>query len=395
MKKFLNVMLYVFAVLYPIMVFSFLVIFKLPVRILSLCVIILGFAFFLCVTGTQKKDGKKHSIDWKPLLSSILLLAAGIGCFFTNQILFLKLYSVTISLLFLILFGSTLFIKPTIIFRFATLSDKAITGSRFQGKIEKYCRNITIIWCCFFILNGTLSVVTAFSQNLFKLTEEQANTVWSVYNGGLSYILMGLLFLIEYIFRINYNKKIPRPFPISEYNHFSRKLNHVMGCTRGQEKTASKSWKDFLQETAVLRKYFSSCHEEKFILNINDNWYFLICLVSLLQTSKTPVLILEIDSQEGTVLTDKNMEELLNADTKISSKEIETLPKIDNEKATIFIDGKPETLKNLEAETIAEINNVYTKFIPQKNTLELTNQDINNHLRQVLFSFTLGLKFYR
>ena len=122
MKKFLKVFFYVIAAVYPILVFSLLVIFKVDTRVLSLCIIALAAAFFLSATGSKKTRNEKEKsvLDWKPLVSSMLFLAAGLFCFITGKEFFLKLYSVVINLTLLFVFGSTLFIKPNIIFRFAT-----------------------------------------------------------------------------------------------------------------------------------------------------------------------------------------------------------------------------------------------------------------------------------
>lgn len=207
MKVFFKIFLGIIIALYPILIFSLLVIFKLPIRIISLCVIVLAVTFFLCVTGKQKNQNKK--VDIRPIISSSLFLIAGILCFITQQSIFLRLYSVVISITMLFLFGSTLIYPPNMIFRFATLSDKTIKGSKFEEKVNQYCKKVTIVWCCFFSLNGTISFLTAFSNKIFpNINEDLANTIWSVYNGGISYILMGLLFIIEYCIRKKVDKRI-------------------------------------------------------------------------------------------------------------------------------------------------------------------------------------------
>ena len=201
MKKFVKVLFYAVAFLYPVLVFTFLVVLKLPVRILSLCIIALAFAFFLGATGRARSaDGKenetvksgKRAFDWKPIAQSALFLAAGLFCFFTNRTVFLKLYSVAISATLLVVFGSTLFLPPNIIFRFACLQDKTIRGSAAESSIERYCRKVTLAWCIFFICNGSVSAFTAFFCS---------DTVWSVYNGGISYALMGCMFAVEFLIR--------------------------------------------------------------------------------------------------------------------------------------------------------------------------------------------------
>ena len=209
MKKILKALFYVIAAAYPILVFTLLVIFKVDTKVLSLCIVALAAAFFLSATGNKKTDNKgKTSLDWRPFLSSLLFLSAGLFCFITGKEFFLKLYSVVINATMLFVFGSTLFFEPNIIFRFATLSDKTIKGSPYENQIYKYCRNVTIVWCCFFILNGTAAVLTTFADKIFGFSPEAARKIWAVYNGGISYILMGSLFVIEFIIRKLVDKKM-------------------------------------------------------------------------------------------------------------------------------------------------------------------------------------------
>ena len=202
MKKFLKALLFVVSALYPVLVFTLLVIFKVDIKIVSLSIIFLAAASFLSVTGNKKTgENEKGKINWKQYLSSILFLSAGLFCFFTGKEFFLKIYSVVISATLLFVFGSTLFMPPNIIFRFATLSDKTIKGSPVEDKVYKYCQKVTIIWCCFFILNGTASGLTSFADKIFGVSQETARTIWAVYNGGISYVLMGMLFAGEFIVR--------------------------------------------------------------------------------------------------------------------------------------------------------------------------------------------------
>ena len=58
--------------------------------------------------------------------------------------LFLKLYPVVVSATFLFVFGSTLFLEPTMIFRFATLADKSIIGAPYENQVKRYCKRVKI-----------------------------------------------------------------------------------------------------------------------------------------------------------------------------------------------------------------------------------------------------------
>lgn len=96
-------------------------------------------------------------------------------------------YPVAVSLLMLAVFGGSLFAKQTVIERLARLqhSDLPPEGVR-------YTRCITQIWCGFFIFNATAAAWLVWSGK---------HDWWAVYTGMISYMLMGLLFAGEWIYR--------------------------------------------------------------------------------------------------------------------------------------------------------------------------------------------------
>lgn len=281
MKRFLTVLFGIIAALYPLLVFTCLVLLKLPVRILSLCIVVLAFAFFLGATGNRKNENGKRIMSVRPLFSAGLFLLVGLLCFFSNQTIFLKLYSVVISATLLITFGSTLFFAPNIIFRFATLADKSIIGSVAEKRVEQYCRNVCIVWCIFFIANGSVAAYTAFFAS---------DRVWSVYNGGISYALMGLLFAVEFIIRKQVDKKMPKVFPISQFKADSRPHNHIISYEGTWQEKKYKTWLDFLKDTAKIRAALSQKSAESYILHCEDYYFFLVTFVALLQCKKTIML---------------------------------------------------------------------------------------------------------
>ena len=79
MKKFLKILFYSLTAVYPIVVFTMLVVLKMPVRILSLCVVAVAGAFFLSSSGRIKTDSnsEKKVLDWRPLTSSVLFYWQG------------------------------------------------------------------------------------------------------------------------------------------------------------------------------------------------------------------------------------------------------------------------------------------------------------------------------
>ncbi|MDF2576914.1 MAG: Clp protease [Chlamydiales bacterium] len=90
-------------------------------------------------------------------------------------------------------FGLTLVYPPSMIERIARLRHYEI-----DEKGIKYLRKVTIIWFSFCILNAVVSLWTLNLDNM---------QIWVLYNGVISYILMGLLLVGEIIYRhLVYNK---------------------------------------------------------------------------------------------------------------------------------------------------------------------------------------------
>ncbi|MEQ1530447.1 MAG: hypothetical protein ABL925_14120 [Methylococcales bacterium] len=123
---------------------------------------------------------------------SMPLLLAGIGyCLFamwTNQLGALRFYPVLVNALLLLIFGWSLLVPPSIIERLARLQHADLPPA---GVI--YTRRVTQVWCGFFIVNGSIALITALWASL---------ELWSLYNGLIAYILMGLLLGGEYLLRM-------------------------------------------------------------------------------------------------------------------------------------------------------------------------------------------------
>ncbi len=123
--------------------------------------------------------------------SKYLIFSAGLALmgvsFYFNSLESLKLYPVLVNVSLLILFTASLYFPPSMIERLARLQEPDLPKEAVE-----YTRKVTIVWCLFFIGNGSVAFYTA----LFS-----SNEVWTLYNGLISYILMGTLFLVEFAFR--------------------------------------------------------------------------------------------------------------------------------------------------------------------------------------------------
>jgi uncharacterized membrane protein len=128
--------------------------------------------------------------DMLQALYPAILLAIGcsLASILLNQADSLKLIPVVINTVFLLVFISTLRYPPSMIERLARLQEPQLNDTAIH-----YTRQVTKVWCVFFLLNGSVSLYTA----LFASME-----IWTLYNGLIAYLLMGILFSIEYLIRI-------------------------------------------------------------------------------------------------------------------------------------------------------------------------------------------------
>lgn len=104
-----------------------------------------------------------------------------------NSWLPLKLYPVVVSAVLLVVFAASVAKPPTVIERIARLREPALPA----GGVA-YTRKVTIMWCAFFLANGLAALATALWAS---------NEVWLLYNGLVSYLLMGALFAGEWLVR--------------------------------------------------------------------------------------------------------------------------------------------------------------------------------------------------
>jgi len=111
-----------------------------------------------------------------------------------NSELALKFYPVVMSLSFLTIFGLSLFRPPTVIASIASLHET------LDERGLAYTRQVTKVWCGFFVINALIALWTIFHPN---------PQVWLVYNGLISYVLMGCLMLGEWLVRRQVKSKQP------------------------------------------------------------------------------------------------------------------------------------------------------------------------------------------
>jgi len=122
------------------------------------------------------------------ILKVSVAIALLLGAYYM-QSLTAKVLPVLIQLMLMSFFGRTLLKDkgPPFIESFVRLQ-----FPEFPAAIGDYCRQLTLVWTAFFAMNAIVVTVLAIWGTEFW---------WSLYNGVLIYFLMGVLVIVEYIYR--------------------------------------------------------------------------------------------------------------------------------------------------------------------------------------------------
>ncbi|WP_255562303.1 hypothetical protein [Rahnella sp. PD12R] len=123
-------------------------------------------------------------------VSGIVLVITSVVLRETSMLLY---YPVAVNVLLLGLFFSSLFARQSLVERLARLSEPDLPP---EGVV--YTRRVTQVWCLFFVCNGSFALYTCLKGDV---------SLWALYNGGISYLLIGLLMGIEWIIR----KRLRKP----------------------------------------------------------------------------------------------------------------------------------------------------------------------------------------
>lgn len=167
-------------------------------KILRILGLVLSVLYPFCVFLALQQD---ISLRWLSLFLLVLVLSAffrsrqkailftGLilvsSLLFLNNEFFLRLYPVCMSAVFCFSFWISLRDRPLI----TVFAEKM--GQRITPVVAHYTRNVTIAWGIFMTFNTLISITTLFLPIW----------IWTLYNGLIFYILMGLMFVGEYLIR--------------------------------------------------------------------------------------------------------------------------------------------------------------------------------------------------
>jgi uncharacterized membrane protein len=132
---------------------------------------------------------RKQAGPMRRVLQSVAL--AGIVLCVASSVLkahqLLLFYPVVVNLVMLAVFGGSLWSAMPLVERLARLREPNLPP---EG--VRYTRQVTRIWCLFFIVNGSIALFTALHGDM---------RLWTAWNGVIAYLLMGALMAGEWLVR--------------------------------------------------------------------------------------------------------------------------------------------------------------------------------------------------
>ncbi len=150
--------------------------------------VLAGLLLIAALTRIMSLRVSRSSRWW---MLGVLFLAAIAA--WANALLPLKLYPVFVNGMMLSIFSYSLISPPSVVERLARLQEPNL-----PVQAVAYTRRVTQVWCVFFFINGVIAFITAVWAS---------PALWSLYNGVIAYVMMGVLFGIEYLVRLRFKRR--------------------------------------------------------------------------------------------------------------------------------------------------------------------------------------------
>lgn len=191
MSKFWKVVLSVCLFIYPVFIFLTLVVFEKDMRVVSLGMMIIGvLALILNFKGGNK-------------VTPLIMCGCALVFIITKSDIVIKFYPCWITAVFGWMFLSSLIHKDPIILKFAKLWDTSIPVHPGYDQISRYCITWNWIWVAFFTFQLVIN---------FYLAMWGSSRAWAIYNGLVSYLLQGLMFVLQFSVNFFFNRNLDRKY---------------------------------------------------------------------------------------------------------------------------------------------------------------------------------------
>ena len=182
LKKILLSLCIVLGVCYPFVIYA-----GIKLELIKYVLPAIAAVFLLRLVLSRKQHSQFKVLTYCSLITAAILC---VGSVIFNNLKLVLFYPVFVNALFFVIFFFSLYSGDAVITRFAKLTQK---DGEFPDFAISYTRKVTVVWSVFFIVNGLIALYTAISNDI---------EVWTLYNGLISYILIGCLMAIEFVIRI-------------------------------------------------------------------------------------------------------------------------------------------------------------------------------------------------
>ena len=253
-----KVFLVAVVITFPVFVFLALVVFHLPISIVSLGMLVIALAYFGFVSG----DGKRN---WTAIILGVMALVVLV----TKSELVLRFYPVFMTLVFLVMFGVPLIKGKPIITRFAMMMDPAIATHPARGMLERCCKGLNIAWCVHILISMGINIAICFGSTL---------EVWTLYNTVISYAVTGFLVSTQFLVIYLANRKADKVLIFDDMTPDARPRDYIVGHYGPQYEYGSpenRTWGDLFDAVASAR---SGPSDGKTVVPA-DLWEFTISLL--------------------------------------------------------------------------------------------------------------------
>ncbi|HDC4274712.1 TPA: hypothetical protein O8L25_003812 [Enterobacter cloacae] len=144
---------------------------------------LMALVLLLRVWQTRQQRGPLRYVFLSVTLAGAVLCVASL----IHAHLWVLFYPVVVNLVMLVVFGGSLWTSMPMVERLARIREPQLSPAGVR-----YTRKVTKVWCGFFIGNGAVALFTVLYADL---------RLWTLWNGMLSYILMGTLMAGEWLVR--------------------------------------------------------------------------------------------------------------------------------------------------------------------------------------------------
>ena len=122
----------------------------------------------------------------------VILLGYAIASAVLGSTRMLLYYPVLVNSILFFVFAGSLTTKESLLLRLVRAR-----GNLINERTPGYLSRLTAIWAGFFVINGMIAVWTTTASM----------EIWTIYNGMISYMLVAVIALCEWIYRRHYMKR--------------------------------------------------------------------------------------------------------------------------------------------------------------------------------------------